>query len=144
MISLTTSLSFLFIMLSQTISRVMSLNGHLSRLTVTSKLQRPTWKRIGPIYRFHLGLASDEVYICPACYQPGGKLLPYHFTLTTYVAVYFCCTSLRVAPTGRYPASCPVKPGLSSPAAFRHLQLRLPVLLAFFKSVYYYSTIYSK
>ena len=105
--------------ISRTISRVMSLNGHLSRLTVTSKLQRPTWKQIGPIYRFHLGLASDEVYICPACYQPGGKLLPYHFTLTTYVAVYFCCTSLRVAPTGRYPASCPVKPGLSSPFPFR-------------------------
>ena len=30
-------------------------------------------------------------------------------------AVYFCCTSLGVASTGRYPASCPVKPGLSSP-----------------------------
>ena len=30
-------------------------------------------------------------------------------------AVYFCCTILRVASTGRYPASCPVKPGLSSP-----------------------------
>ena len=44
-------------------------------------------------------------------------------------AVYFCCTILRVASTGRYPASCPVKPGLSSPAAFRHLQLRLSVLL---------------
>ena len=32
-----------------------------------------------------------------------------------YRAVYFCCTILRVASTGRYPASCPVKPGLSSP-----------------------------
>ena len=31
------------------------------------------------------------------------------------LAVYFCCTSLGVASTGRYPASCPVKPGLSSP-----------------------------
>ena len=45
-------------------------------------------------------------------------------------AVHFCCTILGVASTGRYPASCPVKPGLSSPAAFRLLQLRLPVLLA--------------
>ena len=45
-------------------------------------------------------------------------------------AVYLCCTILGVASTGRYPASCPVKPGLSSPAAFRHMQLRLPVLLA--------------
>ena len=30
-------------------------------------------------------------------------------------AVCFCGTFLRVAPTGRYPAPCPVKPGLSSP-----------------------------
>lgn len=26
----------------------------------------------------------------------------------------FCCTFLRVTSTGRYPASCPMKPGLSS------------------------------
>ena len=44
-------------------------------------------------------------------------------------AVYFCCTGLGVTSTGRYPASCPVKPGLSSSAAFRHLQPRLSVLL---------------
>ena len=31
------------------------------------------------------------------------------------LAVYFCCTFLGVASTGRYPASCPVKSGLSSP-----------------------------
>lgn len=43
-------------------------------------------------------------------------------------AVYFCCTGLGVTSTGRYPASCPVKPGLSSPAVFRHLQPRSPVL----------------
>ena len=36
------------------------------------------------------------------------------------MAVYFCCTSLGVASTGRYPAPCPVKPGLSSPATFRY------------------------
>jgi len=29
-------------------------------------------------------------------------------------AVYFCCTGLWVTSTGRYPASYPVKPGLSS------------------------------
>ena len=27
---------------------------------------------------------------------------------------YFCCTFLGVTSTGRYPASCPMKPGLSS------------------------------
>ena len=45
------------------------------------------------------------------------------------MAVYFCCTVLGVASTGRYPAFCPVKPGLSSPAVFRHLQPRSFVLL---------------
>ena len=40
----------------------------------------------------------------------------------------FCCTGLGVTSTGRYPASCPMKPGLSSPAVFRHLQPRSPVL----------------
>ena len=44
-------------------------------------------------------------------------------------AVYFCCTVPGVASARRYLASCPVKPGLSSPAAFRHLQLRPFVLL---------------
>ena len=47
-------------------------------------------------------------------------------------AVYFCCTGLGVASTGRYPASCPMKPGLSSsamaaaitrPACFKHIKL---------------------
>jgi len=31
-------------------------------------------------------------------------------------AVYLCCTGLGVTSTRRYLASCPVKPGLSSPA----------------------------
>ena len=35
------------------------------------------------------------------------------------MAVYFCCTGLGVTSTGRYPASCPMKPGLSSPGPFR-------------------------
>ena len=45
-------------------------------------------------------------------------------------AVYFYCTGLGVTSTGRYPASCPAKPGLSSPAAARrHKQPRLFILL---------------
>ena len=77
------------------------------------------------------GLASNGVYMCHCCYQQCGSLLHCLSTLTIAfaMAVYFCCTGLGVASTGRYPASCPVKPGLSSPAAFRHLQLRLSVLL---------------
>ena len=45
------------------------------------------------------------------------------------VAVYFSSTFHGVTSTGRYPASCPMKPGLSSPAVFRHLQPRSFVLL---------------
>ena len=48
---------------------------------------------------------------------------PYHGRQPA-MAVYFCCTILGVASTGRYPAPCPVKPGLSSP-----LQARPSVLL---------------
>ena len=36
-----------------------------------------------------------------------------------FPAVHFCCTILGVTSTGRYPASCPVKPGLSSDGTFR-------------------------
>ena len=66
------------------------------------------------------GLASDGVYMCPGCYQPGGSLLHCPSTLTGLrPAVHFCCTVLGVASTRRYLASCPVKPGLSSPMTFR-------------------------
>ena len=58
--------------------------------------------------------------MCPACYQDGGSLLHCLSTLTRLNrAVYFCCTGLGVTSTGRYPASCPAKPGLSSSEPFR-------------------------
>ena len=71
---------------------------------------------------FLFGLASDGVYICPVCYQPGGSLLRCLSTLTgsKAPAVYFCCTVPGVASARRYLAPCPVKPGLSSPAALRY------------------------
>ena len=75
--------------------------------------------------------------MCPLCYQGGGSLLHCLSTLTGKIpAVYFCCTGLGVTSTGRYPASCPMKPGLSSSAAFRHLQPRLSVLL---NTIMYYT-----
>ena len=77
------------------------------------------------------GLASDGVYMCHCCYQQCGSLLLCLSTLTTTfaMAVYFCCTGLGVASTGRYPASCPMKPGLSSPA---RMQPRSSALLMIF------------
>ena len=52
---------------------------------------------------FLFGLASSGVCMCLTCFH----------------AVYFCSTVPEVAFAGRYPASCPVKPGLSSPASLR-------------------------
>jgi len=95
-------------------------NDHLSGTDVATGLKRPTWKHDGQPYCFLFGLASDGVYMCPVCYQPGGSLLHCPSTLTrTSLAVHFCCTILGVTSTGRYPASCPAKPGLSSDGTFR-------------------------
>ena len=43
-------------------------------------------------------------FTCTRCHQNVCGLLPRISTLTTCVAVYFCCTFLKVAFTGRYPA----------------------------------------
>ena len=49
-------------------------------------------------------------------YRKSGGLLHRHSTLTDQSRRFlFCCTILQVTPTGRYPAPCPVEPGLSSP-----------------------------
>ena len=119
--------------MSNTVSRVLYLTIiYLGLLLPAGSSNLPGTRRAAVSSLF--GFASDGVYICHSCYQLCGELLPRRFTLTTIspdekVAVIFCCTGLGVASTGRYPASCPVKPGLSSPAAFRHMQLRLSVLL---------------
>ena len=43
------------------------------------------------------------------------RFLPLPWAPPIFLRRYiFCCTFLRVASTGRYPASCPAKPGLSS------------------------------
>ena len=98
-------------------------DDHLSWPYVTIRLQyrlngttRPTRKHGGQPYSFLFGLTSSGVYMCLFCYQKSGGLLHHHSTLTNKIlAVYFCCTSLGVTSTGRYPALCPMKPGLSSP-----------------------------
>ena len=106
---------------SGTISRVMSLNDHLSRTYVAISLKRPTGKQIGSIYGFptlarRLGLASDGVYTAPHVTTRTVVSYTAFSPLPSKMAVIFCCTGLGVTSTGRYPASCPMKPGLSSPA----------------------------
>ena len=105
--------------LSKTISRVMSLDGHLSRHTVANMLQRPTRKQTGRLMlsvRSCFGWGLHMPRLLPVGRQ--SLALPFH-PYRIAAAVYFCCTVLRVASTRRYLASCPVKPGLSSPMTFR-------------------------
>ena len=70
---------------------------------------------------FLFGLASDGVYLARPVTRSAGELLPHRFTLTSpFTRVNrlrrftFCCTFPGLATGGRYPPSCPAKPGLSS------------------------------
>ncbi len=107
-----------FKVLSKTISRVMSLNGHLSRPAVTGRLKRPTRRQTGrlmPPVRSCFGWGLHGPLLLPE----GRWSLTPPFHPYRNAAVYFCCTFPGVASARRYLASCPAKPGLSSPAAFR-------------------------
>ena len=83
---------------------------------------RPTGKHDGPPYCFpylavYFGLASSGVYTASSVTR---RAVVSYTAIPPLPGVFsgrflFCCTGLRVAPTGRYPALCPVKPGLSSP-----------------------------
>ena len=111
---------FCIVKASRTISRVMSLDDHLSRTAVADSLKRPTWKQTGPAYRFRALALIWSCFgwglHCLLCYHKSGSLLHCRFTLTSlHWRFLLCCTFLGVTSTGRYPASCPMKPGLSSP-----------------------------
>ena len=95
-------------------------NDHLSRPAVANRLKRPTSRHDGQPYRLSFGLASSGVYrACLVTKTAVSSYLAFPPLPVKSLAVYFCCTSLGVASTGRYPAPCPMKPGLSSPATFR-------------------------
>ena len=92
--------------------------GHLSWTPVARRLQRPQPEGSAG----HLRAPSYLVllrtgFAWPAGHPAAGGLLPHHFTLAGHAGrrCHFCGTFLRVTPTGRYPASCPLEPGLSSP-----------------------------
>ena len=77
---------------------------------------------------FLFGLASNGVYTAFSVTRQA--VVSYTaFSPLPLRAVIFCCTFLGVTSTGRYPASCPMKPGLSSPDPFRSCQPRLFILL---------------
>ncbi len=120
---------------SRTVSRVLfrpitAGGGHLSTPMVAHRLQRPTRGVRGPRHSppawscCRWGLPSRPVTrplvrsyrtfsplpAIPVSNSPVAVLPPRQ-------AVCFCGTSPGVAPAGRYPASCPMQPGLSSNAA---------------------------
>ena len=79
------------------------------------------------------GLAPGGVCRATRVTPGAGALLPHRFTLTCAPArsrrhrrSALCCTFLRVAPTGCYPAPCPVESGRSSDryVAARHAAAR--------------------
>jgi len=99
-------------------------NDHSSSLAVADEIKRPTRELERTTLNVPLfGLAPGGVYKASAVTDGTGELLPHLFTLTPYRTPKrpyqrrfpFCCTVLPVAGTGRYPALCPVEPGLSSP-----------------------------
>ena len=124
--------------LSRTISRVMSklqqatvgMIIYLGRLLPAASSNLP--KAGGPRQRFCSVLLRMGFTYAPSVTREAVVSYTALPPLPgIYRAVYFCCTILRVASTGRYPASCPVKPGLSSSAVFRHLQPRSSILLIY-------------
>ena len=123
-------------------------NGHLSWPHVTMWLQFRFCGYYATYPKARRATVSLYVRSCfgwglhsLSCYQKSGGLLS-HLSILTCVmlekqtwiqAVYFCCTSLGVASTGRYPALCPVKPGLSSPIRARPSVLLTVSILPWYK-----------
>ena len=110
--------------LTQSISRVLSRltarGDHSSGTLVTERLERPTLE-LGraALKRSSTWPCSKRGLPCRRRYRLRGGLLPHRFTLThghlrARRRFVFCCTFLEVSLTGRYPASCPAEPGLSS------------------------------
>ena len=112
--------NYIYLDMSRTISRVMSwMIIYLDLMLPTGSSDLPqgtTGSRIA-FYSVLLRVGFTEPALLPR--QRWALTSPFHPYQLKSLAVYFCCTSLGVASTGRYPAPCPMKPGLSSPATFR-------------------------
>ena len=114
---------------SSTVSRVLS----WMIICLDCTLPHSSSARITPAERnLPASTTGRRIALCWSCFEWGlhsllryrssGGLLHRHSTLTcTCRRFIFCCTGLGVASTGRYPAPCPVKPGLSSPNGRDHL-----------------------
>lgn len=106
---------------SKSISRVLFLIAIYLRLLLPIAFSDlPTgWRRTAAFSSPYLVLLQMG-FTEPVSRLTAGELLPHLSILTQQSwAVYFCCTILRVAPTGCYPASCPLELGLSSCISMR-------------------------
>ena len=110
--------------MSRVLSRVIICLGRLSPAASSDQPEAG-----GPRHRFCSVLLRMGFTEPPLLPGERWSLTPPFHPYRPKPAVSFCCTFLGVASTGRYPASCPVKPGLSSSAAFRRMQPRSSVLL---------------
>ena len=87
---------------------------HLGRELLHGSSNLPGGKT-GRLIAALFGFAPDGACLARTVTRPAGELLPHPFTLTATGAAV--CSLLRlpgVTPAGRYPASRPVEPGLSS------------------------------
>ena len=118
--------------MSNTISRVLYQNNHLSRPDVAIRLKQPTRDTTGSRIIsvrscFGWGLHSHF------CYQKRGELLPRLFTLTCINRRLFSVAlSLRSPSLDVIQHHCSVGPGLSSYAAFQPCYTRPFNLLLFY------------
>ena len=88
------------------VSRVLSLDGHLSGTRVAARLKPPVGTDGPPMVP--VGVAADRVYRPPML--PWGAVssyLAFPPLLPQAAAVYLCCTIPGVTPGGRYPLSLP-------------------------------------
>ncbi len=125
-------------MRDKSISRVLYLTIIYLGLLLPIRLQRHTRRRDGQPHMSSYSVLLQVGFTEPSGHPDAGEPLPHLSTLTRQhkllslrinliLAVYFCCTILRVASTGSYPAPCPTELGLSSPDLS---QQRLSGLLA--------------
>ena len=120
---------------SKTLWRAVNIHLVPGLLRTSSELTRrlPAGSRTDAFRRPCLPICSCSRwgFPCRPHHCERGALLPHLFTLAwapfgvrgRYV---FCGTFRRVAPPGRWPAPCPVEPGLSSRAIFRRRRLPKP------------------
>ena len=102
-------------LIKQIYKRSSVFDNHLSRLIVTNKLERPTYRRMRATSLMpYLGLAPGGVYTARLVTQSTVSSYLAFSSLPHKVAVIFCCTFLRITPTRCYLAPCSMELRLSS------------------------------